>query len=94
MRRLFPAFALLLLSPVVAEFLLGDFTVRQLGFVAFFLPLYGYGALLVRELTRRRGRGWPTMLLLALAYAFVEEGLTTHADAPHRLEHRQSDRSC
>jgi len=79
MRRLFPAFALLLLSPVVAEFLLGDFTVRQLGFVAFFLPQYGCGALLVRELTRRRGRGWPTMLLLALAYALVEEGLTTQS---------------
>jgi hypothetical protein len=79
MRRLFPAFALLLLSPVVAEFLLGDFTVRQLAFVAFFLPQYGCGALLVRELARRRGRGWPAMLLLALAYALIDEGLTTQS---------------
>src|SRR4030095_10758707 len=79
MGQLFPAVALLLLAPVVAEFLLGDFTVRQLGFVAFFLPQYGCGALLVRELARRRRRGWPTMLLLALAYALIEEGLTTQS---------------
>jgi hypothetical protein len=79
MRRLFPAIALLLLAPLVAEFLLGDFTIRQLGFLAFFLPQYGCGALLVRELARRRQRGWPTMLLLALAYALIEEGLTTQS---------------
>jgi hypothetical protein len=79
MRRLFPAIALLLLSPLVAEFLLGDVTVRQLGFVAFFLPQYGCGALLVRELARRQRRGWPMMLLLALAYALIEEGLTTQS---------------
>jgi len=79
MTRLFPAIALLLLSPLVAEFLLGDVTVRQLGFVAFFLPQYGCGALLVRELARRHRRGWPTILLLALAYALIEEGLTTQS---------------
>jgi hypothetical protein len=79
MRRLLPAIALLLIAPVVAEFLLGDFSVRQLGFIAFFLPQYGCGALLIRELARRRKRGWPTMLLLALAYALIEEGLTTQS---------------
>ena len=41
-----------------------------------FIPQYGGGALLVREITRRTRRGWPTMLLLALAYALIEEGLT------------------
>ena len=83
MKHLFPAVlpagALLLLAPIVAEFLLGDFTVRQLGFVAFFIPQYGGGALLVRELARRWRRGWPTILLLALAYALIEEGLTTQS---------------
>jgi hypothetical protein len=79
MGQFFPAIALVLLAPVVAEFLLGDFTVRQLAFVAFFVPQYGCGALLVRELARRRKRGWPTMLLLALAYALIEEGLTTQS---------------
>ena len=79
MTPLLPALTLLLLAPIVAEFLLGDFTVRQLGFVAFFIPQYGGGALLVRELTRRWRRGWPTMVLLALAYALVQEGLTTQS---------------
>jgi hypothetical protein len=40
-------------------------------------PLYGGGALLIRELARGAGRGWPTILLLALAYALLEEGITT-----------------
>jgi hypothetical protein len=35
--------------------------------------MYGFGALLVRELGRRGG-GWPTMVLLAVAYALIEEG--------------------
>src|SRR5262249_35453142 len=79
MTALAPALTLLLLAPIVGEFLLGDLTVRQLGFVAFFIPQYGGGALLVRELTRRWRRGWPTMLMLALAYALVQEGLTTQS---------------
>jgi hypothetical protein len=43
------------------------------------LPQYGGGALLIREVARRTGRGWPTMLLLALAYGLVEEGFTTQS---------------
>ena len=76
-RRIAPALALLVLAPLIAEFLLGDFSVRQIGFVAVFLPPYGGGALLVREIARRARRGWPTILLLALAYALIEEGFTT-----------------
>ena len=77
LRRVAPAVALLVLSPLVAEFLLGDFSVRQLGFIVAFLPQYGGGALLVREIARRAHRGWPTILLLALAYSLIEEGFTT-----------------
>ena len=77
LRRIAPAFALLVLAPLIAEFLLGDFSVRQIGFVAVFLPQYGGGALLVRESARRARRGWPTMILLGLAYALIEEGFTT-----------------
>ncbi|MGW8376990.1 hypothetical protein [Streptomyces sp. ODS28] len=73
-RRLLPAFALLLLAPLVGEFLLGNQPVTDLGAVLLFLPLYGCGALLVRETARRAGRGWPTMVLLAAAYALIEEG--------------------
>ena len=79
LRRIGPALLLLVLAPLTAEFLLGDFSVRRLPFLLIFLPQYGGGALLIRELARRTGRGWPTMLLLALAYGLVEEGLTTQS---------------
>ena len=77
LRRIAPALALLIIAPLIAEFLLGDFSIRQIGFVLVFIPQYGGGALLVRETTRRARRGWPTMLLLALAYTLIEEGFTT-----------------
>jgi hypothetical protein len=77
LKRISPPVALVLLSPIVAEFLLGDFSIRQAFLLLFFIPQYGGGALLVRELARRAHRGWPTILWLALAYALIEEGLTT-----------------
>lgn len=76
LRRITPALALLVIAPLVAEFLLGDFNIRQIGFLLVFIPVYGTGALLVRELARRTGRGWPTMLAWALAYALILEGFT------------------
>jgi hypothetical protein len=77
--RVGPALVLLVLAPIVAEFLLADFTIRQLTVLVALLPLYGGGALLVREVTRRSGRGWPTMLLLGLAYALIEEAFLTQS---------------
>ncbi|HSK95510.1 MAG TPA: hypothetical protein VK891_02745 [Euzebyales bacterium] len=71
------ALGLFVLSPLIAEYLLGNVTIGALGYLLIFAPLYGAGALLVREITRRTGRGWPTMILLGLAYALVEEGLLT-----------------
>ncbi|MEV4709305.1 hypothetical protein [Actinoplanes sp. NPDC049316] len=41
--------------------------------------MYGGGALVIREVTRRTGRGWPTVLLLALAYGLFEEGIATQS---------------
>jgi hypothetical protein len=78
-RRVLPAIALFFLSPLVAEFLLGDFTVAQLPFLVLLAPAYGGAAVLVREVTRRTGRGWPTMILLSLAYGVIEEGLETQS---------------
>src|SRR3954468_2738552 len=78
-RRAAPAIALFFLSPLVAEFLLGDFTVAQLPFLILLAPAYGGAAVVLREVTRRTGRGWPTMLLLALAYGVIEEGLETQS---------------
>lgn len=75
--RIGPALLLVVLAPVIAEFLLGDFSVRQAYVLVILLPLYGGGALLIREVTRRSGRGWPTIILLAIAYGIFEEGITT-----------------
>ncbi|GAA3533433.1 hypothetical protein GCM10022222_15970 [Amycolatopsis ultiminotia] len=76
--------SLAVLSPFFAEFLLGDQYLagppevgRQLVTFAIFVAFYGAGAVLIREVARRLGRGWPTILVLALAYGVVEEGLLT-----------------
>jgi hypothetical protein len=74
-RRVAPAFALFFVAPFVAEFLLGDFSIDAWWLLLIMAPLYGGGALVVREVVRRMGRGWPTMLLLAFAYGLVEEGI-------------------
>jgi hypothetical protein len=78
-RRLTPALALLLIAALVAEFLLGDVTLASLGALVVFIPLYGAGALLIREIVRRRGGGWPSILMLAAAFGVVEEGLATQS---------------
>ena len=75
-RRVAPAFVLFFLSPFVAEYLLGNISISALGAMVILAPLYGGGALLIRESARRFGRGWPTILVLALAYGLVEEGLS------------------
>lgn len=75
-RRVAPAFVLFFMAPFVAEYLLGNISISALGAMVMLAPLYGGGALVVRESARRLGRGWPTMILLALAYGLVEEGLS------------------
>ncbi|MFE0171224.1 DUF998 domain-containing protein [Streptomyces sp. NPDC059002] len=72
--RFGPVLALFLLAPFVGEFLLGNLTVAEFGLGIVLAPLYGCGALLVRETARRYGGGWPMMALLAAAYALIEEG--------------------
>jgi len=73
------AVTLFFLAPIVAEFLLGDFPATWLPLLIIIAPMYGGGALLIRELTRRSGRGWPTILLLGAAYAIIEEAFTTQS---------------
>jgi hypothetical protein len=77
MRRALPAAGLFFLAPLVAEFLLGNLPVTLLPALVVLAPMYGGGALVVREIARRAGRGWPTLLVLGLAYAVFEEGFTT-----------------
>jgi hypothetical protein len=75
LRRAVPALVLFFLSPLIAEFLLGDLTLGQLPALVVLAPLYGGGAILIRETLRRTGRSWPSFLLLALAFALLEEGI-------------------
>ncbi|SDR86962.1 hypothetical protein [Actinopolymorpha singaporensis] len=72
MRRILPAIGLFLLSPLVAEYLLGDLPLTALYALVMLAPMYGGAALLVREVCRRFGWGWPSILTLALAYSVVE----------------------
>src|SRR5580693_245947 len=76
-RRIAPAVGLFFLAPLIAEFLLGDLPINLLGALVILAPLYGGGALLIREVVRRTGRGWPSILVLAFAYSILEEAFTT-----------------
>ena len=72
-----PAIGLFFLAPIVAEYLLGDLPIYMIAALIVLAPLYGGGALLIREIARRRGLGWTGILILALAYAVFEEAFTT-----------------
>lgn len=77
-RRWLAALILYLLAPITAEVLTGSTPplkfVNPVSFL-FLTALYGSGALLVREIVRRRGLGWWSVLLLGAAYGVLEEGL-------------------
>ena len=70
---------LVLVTPLIAEYLLGSLTLAQFGLFPIMALMYGTGALLVREAARRCGRGWPTILMLGIAYGVIEEGLATQS---------------
>jgi hypothetical protein len=69
---------LLVVSPIAAEYLSGSQVFNPLvllGYLGIFIPLYGTVAVLIREVTRRTGRGWPTIRLLGAAFGFIQAGL-------------------
>ncbi len=79
-RRNVPAaITLFFVAPFVAEYLLGDLSLKLLPALILLAPMYGGGALLIREHVRHKGRGWPTILCLGAAYALLEEGLVTQS---------------
>lgn len=76
-----PLLVLIVLAPTIAEVLLGDLLLNST-FVPTLLIntlLYGSGAILVREIARRFHLGWRGIVVLALAYGVVEEGLVLHS---------------
>jgi len=75
MRRYPPVLVLFFMAPLLAEVLLGATPLSRLGGLVVVAPFYGGGAILIRELVRRRGLGWGRIALLGAAYAIVEEGL-------------------
>ncbi|MFH5801118.1 hypothetical protein [Haladaptatus sp. CMAA 1911] len=77
--RLVPAVALFFVAPLIGEFLLGNLPITWLWALLALAPLYGGGALLIRETVRRFQLGWPSMVLLGLTYAIVEEAFVTQS---------------
>lgn len=78
-RRLLPVLSLWLLSPLVAEYLLGSLPMSLITILPLMAAMYGSAAVLIREAARRSGGGWVTIALLGAAYGFVEEGFITQS---------------
>ncbi len=73
-----PALALFIIAPVFGELFSGSSPLNEFINPLTFLTLallYGCGAILCRELVVRWRKGWPSLLLLGLAYGIYEEGL-------------------
>ncbi|MEV4077466.1 hypothetical protein [Nonomuraea fuscirosea] len=73
------ALLLAVITPLIAELTLGNPPLSQIWLMLLWIPIYGAGTVLIRELVRRRRGGWPSILLLGLAYGIVEEGLVLQA---------------
>jgi hypothetical protein len=74
------AIGLLILAPACAEYITGydDSTgnpAALVGNLLVFSPLYGAAALLIRELARRFGVGWPGIMALAAGFGIVQAGV-------------------
>jgi len=74
--RIAPAILLMLFAPLLTEVLPGA---TRFGALVFVFPIevavWGGGAVLIREIVRRKGLGWQSLLLLGIALAIAEECL-------------------
>lgn len=77
-RTLPPALALFLIAPIFGELFSGSSPLNEyinpITFITLGL-LYGCGAVIIRELLFRWGKGWGSLLLLGIAYGIYEEGI-------------------
>ena len=74
-RRWPAALTLAILAPLIAELGVGSVAASTAWTLPFFGYIYSAGALLIREVVRRRHLGIGSMLALGLAYGLLEEGL-------------------
>ncbi|MGW2314762.1 hypothetical protein [Actinomadura luteofluorescens] len=85
-RRISAPWALVLLTTACAEL---TFTAVAVPETWLLLPLllvmYGAGVLLIREAVVRVGGGWPSLVLLGLAYELAEDGLGLQALTSPRM---------
>ena len=70
-----PALTLVFLAPFIAEVLSGATKVSILFVLIPEMMVWGCGALLIRELVRRWGGGWASLLCLGLGLSIAEEFL-------------------
>ncbi|GAB3917060.1 hypothetical protein GCM10011575_32690 [Microlunatus endophyticus] len=78
------AWLLVVLTPLIAELALGSTPVSYGFLVLLWIPVYGSLALLIRELVMRAGRGWPSLIMLAVGYELLEDGIGLQAlTSPH-----------
>lgn len=75
LRRMAPAFTLAMLAPLLAEVLPGATRFGAIFVFPIEVCVWGIGAVLIREIVRRKGLGWVSLLLLALVLALAEECL-------------------
>lgn len=73
------AFTLVILTPLVAELALGSTPMQMAWLLLLFVPIYGAGILLIRELVHRAGRGWLSIVVLGVAYEIIEDGIGLQA---------------
>jgi len=74
-RRSAPVIVLLVLSPVIGEVLFGATRMSTLFVLLPQIGTWGCAALIIRDVVRRRRRGWSAILLLGIALAVAEECL-------------------
>ncbi|GGG25290.1 hypothetical protein GCM10007304_43920 [Rhodococcoides trifolii] len=71
-------------TPSIAEVAFGSTPITLSWLIVLWIPVYGGGVVLIRELVVRTGRGWPSVILLAVGYEVVEDGIGLQAlTSPH-----------
>ena len=77
------AWTLVALAPIIAESTFST-PITYAWLVLLWLPIYGGGILLIRELVARSGRGWPSIVIMGIAYEILEDGIGLQAlSSPH-----------